>query len=60
MERAAWLAWHFLLPWAKKGSRLKPKDLLGDHEATRKATKTITKDEARRELAALVAEMEGA
>lgn len=32
MERAAWLAWHFLIPWQKKGSKLKPSDLLPDKE----------------------------
>ena len=30
MERAAWLAWHFLIPYQKKGSRLQPRDLLPD------------------------------
>jgi len=54
MEKLAWLAWHILLPWRKKGDRSTPLDLLG--RSDRKPAKEITKEEARARLAELEAE----
>jgi hypothetical protein len=58
MERLAWLAWHTLLPWRKQGDKSTPADLLPKAVEAKATKKEITKEEAREELAALVAEFE--
>lgn len=55
MERMAWLAWHYLLPYQKEGSTLTPRDLLRQGKADE--AKRLTKEEAQRELEALRREM---
>jgi hypothetical protein len=55
-ERTAWLAFHTLVPWLEKGSKLTPRDLLAAADPKEEAP-VLTREEAHAELEKLKREM---
>lgn len=57
MDELAWLAWHFLSPHMKKGSRIQPRDLLPEPPEAKAKARSLSPSERARTLDELKREM---